>query len=120
MFHEKYLKRGERGGEQAADELMAKVRECLSSFIAGAQSIPVMVKCYAYLIGLTKAYVKRGIGMTSMELNQFMVGFTRRYALFDFVDVGAGKEEADSKIRGKFRPFWLEGVERRTKKKQLC
>ena len=34
------------------------------------------------------------------DLGLFTVGFTKREALFDFVDVGAGKERADNEIRG--------------------
>ena len=35
------------------------------------------------------------------ELKQFTLGFTQGKASFDFVDVGYGKERADSKIKGK-------------------
>lgn len=33
-------------------------------------------------------------------LQQFASGFTGRQPLFDFVDVGDGKEKADQKIKG--------------------
>lgn len=35
------------------------------------------------------------------DLHEFAVGFTQGKASFDFVDVGHGKERADSKIKGK-------------------
>jgi hypothetical protein len=100
QFHERYLRRGEKGGEEAADDLMAKVREYVSSYVTDSQNIRVMVKCYANLTGLAQAYMKRSKKTAANNFNQLVVGFTRRYDLFDFVDVGAGKEETDSKIRG--------------------
>ena len=33
-------------------------------------------------------------------LREFTLGFTQAKASFDFIDVGHGKERADSKIRG--------------------
>lgn len=35
------------------------------------------------------------------ELKEFTLGFSQAKASFDFVDVGFGKERADSKIKGK-------------------
>jgi hypothetical protein len=35
------------------------------------------------------------------EFRSFSLGFTQGKASFDFVDVGHGKERADSKIKGK-------------------
>jgi hypothetical protein len=36
----------------------------------------------------------------SEDLRNFSLGFTQGKASFDFVDVGHGKERADSKIKG--------------------
>lgn len=35
------------------------------------------------------------------DVKDFFLGFTQAKASFDFIDVGYGKERADSKIRGK-------------------
>lgn len=35
------------------------------------------------------------------DLREFTLGFTQGKASFDFIDVGHGKERADSKIRGR-------------------
>jgi hypothetical protein len=80
--------------------MMLKVREYLHRFMKDVETIEVMVKAYANLTGLTQVCVKNGKLKINMSLNPFVVGFNRRYPLFDFVDVGAGKEEADNKIRG--------------------
>ena len=60
----------------------------------------VMVRAYANLKGLAQACVQSRKMRHSADLNLFAVGFTKRQALFDIVDVGAGKERADNKIRG--------------------
>jgi hypothetical protein len=36
------------------------------------------------------------------DLREFTLGFTQGKASFDFIDVGRGKERADSKIKGSF------------------
>lgn len=42
------------------------------------------------------------------QFKQFTQGFTQAKASFDFIDVGYGKERADSKIRGRPpTPFYL-------------
>jgi hypothetical protein len=79
---------------------MLKVRQYLHPFVMDAESVTVMVKAFANLTGLAQACVKNGKLKAGVSLNPFVVGFNRRYPLFDFVDVGAGKEEADNKIRG--------------------
>lgn len=82
---------------------MEKVREHLASLgsvISDPKTVPVVVKAYANLSGLAHACVRdKKLGSVS-EMTQFWIGFTRRCPLIDFVDVGSGKEEADSKIRG--------------------
>ena len=79
---------------------MLRVRKYLQPFVKDAATITVMVKAFANLTGLEQACVKNGKLKVGIYLNPFVIGFNRRYPLFDFVDVGAGKEEADNKIRG--------------------
>jgi hypothetical protein len=91
------------GGQSAADDFMGKVREYLVSLdppINNARTIPVIVKAYANLSGLAQACVRDKKVSSVGEMAQFWCGFTRRFPLVDFVDVGAGKEEADNKLRG--------------------
>jgi len=99
LFHERYLKCGLQGGQAAADDLMLKVREYLDPVVKDAKNVPIMVKAYANLTGLAQACVRERKLNGFMDLSTFFVGFTRRYPLVDFVDVGPGKEEADAKIR---------------------
>lgn len=46
--------------------------------------------------------ITRASGTVDSELlfKQFTVGFTTGMASFDFIDVGKGKERADTKIKG--------------------
>lgn len=93
------------GGEKAAHAFMAKVRDYLSSLpelVKDSKSIQIMVKAYANLEGLEKVCLTKDRVDRPGDLRRFWIGFTRAFPLIDVVDVGYGKEEADSKIRGKY------------------
>ena len=95
----------EEGGEAAADELLVKTREHMRSFMKDCDKIDVVARAYANLKGFGKACVRTGrMKNSSDDLHSFANGFTQRQALFDFVDVGTGKEQADDKIRGEWIP----------------
>jgi len=59
-----------------------------------------MAKVCANTVGLSKAMIRDGSLENSDDLRDFTLGFTQGKASFDFVDVGHGKERADSKIQG--------------------
>jgi hypothetical protein len=59
-----------------------------------------MAKVCANVIGLSKAMRRDGCVENPDDLRDFTLGFTASKASFDFVDVGHGKERADSKIKG--------------------
>jgi hypothetical protein len=108
QFQEKYLSRGMQGGQSATDDFMTKVRKSLVSLgpaMKDAKTILVIVKAYANLSGLAQACVRDKKVGSAGDMGQFWCGFTRRYPLVDFVDVGAGKEEADNKLRGTPHPY---------------
>lgn len=99
-FTDDLLSQGLKGGQLAADMLIEKVRDHLVSLgpsFKDATTIPIMVKAYANLSGLS--YHLRDIA-SPKEINQFWIGFSQRSPFIDFVDVGSGKEAADNKIRG--------------------
>lgn len=59
-----------------------------------------MAKICTNISGLSKALVRDG-SIDNMDMfRDFAIGFTQGKASFEFVDVGHGKERADSKIRG--------------------
>ena len=49
--------------------------------------------------GLSETLVNAGV-CSSEQFDEFVQGFNQASPLFSFVDVGAGKEAADSKIKG--------------------
>jgi hypothetical protein len=84
---------------------MAKTREYLVSLgglVKDATNVQVLVKAYANLEGLAQACVRDKKVNSGYEMRQFWVGFSRKFPMVDFVDVGSVKEEADNKIRGTF------------------
>lgn len=63
----------------------------------------VMVRVYANLAGLSKAVSKAKLcGAEKRSLAPFVASFNRSNDLFDFVDAGELKENADFKIRAMF------------------
>jgi hypothetical protein len=52
--------------------------------------------------GLGDVLVRTGAIQEIAQFEDFMRGFTRGKTLFDFIDVGAGKDRADEKIIGKY------------------
>jgi hypothetical protein len=84
---------------------MAETREylvSLGSLVRDATNVQVLVKAYANLEGLAQACVRDKKVNSDYEMRQFWVGFSRKFPMVDFVDVGSVKEEADNKIRGTF------------------
>jgi hypothetical protein len=61
----------------------------------------VTAKVCANVMGLSRAMLRDGSLEKPEDLRDFTLGFTQGKASFDFVDVGHGKERADSKIKGK-------------------
>jgi hypothetical protein len=65
-----------------------------------------MVRVYANLVGLSKVVSRVKLaGPEKRSLAPFTASFTRSNDLFDFVDAGELKENADFKIRALFRQF---------------
>lgn len=64
----------------------------------------IVVRAYANLRGLGRHCASDGLMKATADLGLFANGFTKRQPLFDFVDVGLGKERADDKVRGTERP----------------
>lgn len=96
IFKDEYIKAGIEGGKKAAYALRnAVAKQCEGH----AHEIEISAKIVANLSGLARAMTRDGITENVNELKDFMLGFTQAKASFDFVDVGYGKERADSKIK---------------------
>lgn len=60
----------------------------------------IVAKVYANMKGLGETCRKAGIVDRASKIDDFARGFTQSKPLFDFVDVGSGKERADNKVSG--------------------
>lgn len=97
QFQDEYIRAGLEGGKKAAYALRSAVAEQCEGH---AHEIEISAKIVANLGGLARAMVRDGVVDNINDLKEFMLGFTQAKASFDFVDVGYGKERADSKIKG--------------------
>ena len=106
IFNQKYLAEGEAGGREAAAKLSEHLRSyCHSSIQNMPPDFKVIVRIYVNLKGLADTCYKTGLIDSPATMNHFAYGFTGSKILYDVVDVGIGKERADSKIAGEFFYF---------------
>ena len=100
-FRHEYLVDGTNGGRRAADELFLRASEYLSQEldISPAEPIPLLLKAYANQTGLSNALQRVGLIKSTKDLELFVESLNQRVPLFDFANVGSGKERADNKIR---------------------
>lgn len=101
LFKEEFIRQGVEGGKRAASALRAAIASLAENIIRDLPSnIEVVATVYANLNGLTGAMRRAGWVDGADVLKEFTLGFTQTKASFDFIDVGYGKERADSKLRG--------------------
>lgn len=106
IFEDALIKAGAEGGVKAANLLNAAVKDRLLRFGHDVADSRIMVRIYSNLAGLSKALARAGLsGNEARSLSPFSASFTRAQDLFDFVDAGDKKENADFKIREMFRLF---------------
>lgn len=100
-FTDEHVKRGSEGGEQAARAL----RNTIIEYLQHDQNIPAgtktVIRVFANIAGLGKAYCEHGILPNPHDINPFVRGFNKYTPLCDYVDAGDDKEAADNKIKGK-------------------
>ncbi|KAF2455852.1 hypothetical protein BDY21DRAFT_288622, partial [Lineolata rhizophorae] len=106
VFTDALVKAGAEGGSDAAHKLNMEIRNHVQSINEAAGSHwSIMVNIYANLEGLAKKLTACGIIKAPGELNAFIRAFSLNQSLFNFIDVGSGKERADHKIKEMFRLF---------------
>ena len=104
IFDDDLISDGAEGGQRAAQLLDSAVKRSLRE--RGLENCRVMVRVYANLSGLSKVLSKAKLaGPEKRSLAPFTANFTRSQEMFDFVDAGELKENADFKIRALFRQF---------------
>lgn len=97
QFNTDLIQQGLDGGKKAANALRNAVLEQCCDL---SEDTEVIAKVCANITGLGKAMKRDGCLENPDDLRDFTLGFTQGKASFDFVDVGHGKERADSKIKG--------------------
>ncbi|KAH8200805.1 hypothetical protein TruAng_005042 [Truncatella angustata] len=99
VFRYEYIGQGEKGGENAADALLAAMQQYVRELVGVPNNVDILVRAFADVRKLGKALVRGGRLQNAEQLKEFAAGFSNRQALFDFIDIGTGKERADHKIR---------------------
>jgi hypothetical protein len=102
IFQNDLINAGDKGGRKAAGLVQDAVQTYVQRELATVPpNAKVVCRVYANVRGL--AGTLAGLGMVDDVdiVEQFARGFTRGKVLFDFVDVGPGKDRADEKIVGK-------------------
>lgn len=102
IFDDTLLQQGEIGGKEAANKLWVAVRDHVAENLPHLSSPKIMTRIYANVRGLGEACQKSGTIDRASLIGDFMRGFNGSKLLFDFVDVGCGKDKADDKLSGKF------------------
>ncbi|KAL1972810.1 hypothetical protein VTN31DRAFT_6352 [Thermomyces dupontii] len=103
IFKDEFLRNGEQGGKDAANQLWAALSQYISSNLPTVSSPKIITRIYANVKGLANACYSSGIIDDPSVLDDFVRGFNESRLLFDFVDVGAGKDRADDKIGENFK-----------------
>ncbi|PGH00915.1 hypothetical protein AJ79_08070 [Helicocarpus griseus UAMH5409] len=103
VFQDSFLQQGEQGGKDAANQLWAAIREYASRNLPNIPSPKIIARVYANVKGLADACYKAGVVERPGLVEDFTRGFNGSRLLFDFVDVGTGKDRADDKIAEVFK-----------------
>ncbi|RPD82575.1 hypothetical protein L226DRAFT_549286 [Lentinus tigrinus ALCF2SS1-7] len=108
IFSSDLIKQGQFGGRQAAMLLTKGLTDYLSSADPTEASVPgrgqLWLTIYCNKNGLLDTLTNNSV-CTTEEFEAFVLGFNQASPLFSIVDVGNGKEAADSKIKEYLRVF---------------
>ncbi|KAI0602107.1 hypothetical protein F4775DRAFT_300261 [Biscogniauxia sp. FL1348] len=98
-FADCYLREPITGAEKASLRLKQAIRDHLRDTGLAHDDIPILVRVYANLNDLAKSLRLSHIIDYEDDMRIFAEHFTNTRADFDFINVGKGKENADSKMR---------------------
>ncbi|GAQ08487.1 hypothetical protein ALT_5808 [Aspergillus lentulus] len=106
IFNNELLQDPRQGAPEAALRLTQAVRNYLKDTPLGSEDVPIVVRIFANLNGLAKSLFHHNAIDYEDKMRVFAEQFTNSRAEFDFVNVGHGKENADSKMRKMFGHFY--------------
>ncbi|KAG8986941.1 hypothetical protein FRB93_005001 [Tulasnella sp. JGI-2019a] len=126
VFSEMYLTRGREGGRDAAAAFNTAIKSHLDihndgvNNVMGSQSVSdsdefntssrrivspqILCTIYFNRGGLCPTLLKNGV-CTAQDFHDFCIGFNQALPLFTLIDVGDGKEAADTKVRKSLELF---------------
>ncbi|KAI9890944.1 MAG: hypothetical protein M1814_003445 [Vezdaea aestivalis] len=102
LFTDDFLKFGEQGGREAAKKIHNIAQDYIALELPKLSNYRIIARVYANLKGLADALYRAGVIEHQQKMIEFARGFTSSKPLFDFIDVGTGKDRADSKMTGQF------------------
>lgn len=102
IFQDELLRDPLKGAPEAALRLRQAVRGYLKDSPWGTDQVPIIVRVFVNLTGLAKSLASAKVIEVESQMRLFAELFTNSRAEFDFVNVGHGKENADSKMRSQF------------------
>lgn len=100
VFNEDLLQQGEKGGKEAASQLWGAMNDFVHQVLPHLSSPKILARIYANVKGLGDVLQKSSIIDRATLFEDFARGFNGSKLLFDFIDVGTGKDKADDKITG--------------------
>lgn len=101
IFSRDLLAQGAQGGEAAARELSKRTHDYLdNTFQMPPSTFVLSVYVFLHKKGLMEALGRAGYTTEKFKFDEFLAGFNQAGQRFVMVDVGAGKENADSKLKG--------------------
>ncbi|KAH6704253.1 hypothetical protein BKA61DRAFT_618216 [Leptodontidium sp. MPI-SDFR-AT-0119] len=104
-FLDELLRDPVSGAAEAAQRLRQKIKDYLMDTPLGAMDVPILVRVFANLNDLARSLRFSNVIESADDMRTFAENFTNSRAEFDFVNVGRGKENADSKMRKMFSHF---------------
>lgn len=100
VFQDHLLKAKSDGGSEAAYQLHQEIKKLLQERYANTGYWSIVVNIYANFEDLSRKLTHVGILSSPSDLHAFARALSINQPLFNFVDIGRGKERADHKIKG--------------------
>ena len=101
QFNDHLLQAAGDGGRMAAIRLLDAVKNHIAQTRPDLPSdVEIVAKVYANLKGLAEAAYRKGIIDRPIVIEEFFRGMTCAHPLFDFIDVGSGKDRSFVKLAG--------------------
>ncbi|TFL00699.1 hypothetical protein BDV98DRAFT_569434 [Pterulicium gracile] len=98
IFAPNFISHGRDGGHEAAHQLFDQVKRYLNTNF-GEHSYQIWVYIFFNKRGLMEALGKSPLSQLKATFEDFVIGFNQASTQISMVDVGFGKEAADSKVK---------------------